>query len=324
MIKHDVSLFHRRGWRPVIGGAIGVAILIIFTALNLGGKSALWENAHWTLATWIMVAIGWMGWQQAEGKARLVRGWMLAGLLNYGMGQLLWGVHWGLGASGFPTLANFFHLALGPCLVVAFSLNVRGQLSRGDEIALFLDAGMIFLGCTTAIALLYIPHTSLGIGQTAVLIAYPSFFFATTGAGLVAGLKAHARLTLNSPYLLVGGLAFSGVCWTLWNGMFLRGEVSVGTWVGYGFSVAYLLVGLGVAVWSLEPSQNPKTLLWARQLLRALPILAIPLAVFTLIWNRSQDNFLNQWINLGSIGVITLALLRQSLLFWERDWLYMG
>lgn len=324
MKKDEDWLFHGRSLRPILGGVFGVLLPAIFTALNLGGRSALWENVHWTLATWAMVSFGWLGWHRAEGPTRRVRGWMMAGLISYAIGQLLWDVARGLGNVSFPNLSDLFFLSLGPFIFAAVMLSARSHLSRGDEIALFLDSGMIFLAFATALAMLYIPRAAhLSTWQLTLLIARPGFFLAASGAGLVAALKTHARFAGGSPYLLSGGLGLLGICWGIWNGRFLTGTELSGTGAGYGLSVAYLLIGLGVAIWDLVPSENPNVVGLARQLIRTLPMLAIPLAVVILIWNRSQNDFLNVWIDRGSVGIITLALVRQSLLFWERDRLYL-
>ncbi|NUM47324.1 MAG: hypothetical protein HUU38_21705, partial [Anaerolineales bacterium] len=319
MMNRKEQLSTKTIWRPLGMGALWVAIPAILTALNVGGQQALWEVVHWTVATWGMVALGVWGWRQAEGVTRQVRGVLTLGLISYALGQLLWDVQWLVGEVQFPAFSDVFYLSVSLFFMAALVISAHGRLSLADELALYLDTSMIFTAQASMIAIFYVPRAaSLDGAQTALLVAYPVIFLAAAGAGLVGALKAHARFMLASPYPLLGGLAFSGLCWVIWNSMFLDGPILPGTWVGYGFSLAHLILGAGVAVWDLTPTEHLRSLIWARRMLRLLPVLAIPLAVVALMWGQT-DHVLSQWLNLGGVGVIMLALLRQSLLFWERD-----
>lgn len=303
-----------------MGGLVVVSLAAAFTALNLGGQAALWENAHWTLATGVMTLLGWLGWRSARGPTRRIRGLLTLGLLSYTIGQLLWDYQWALGLTAFPALSDVFYLGLAPCFTLALILAVHSRLSRLEVLATYLDNTTIFIALTTAILAWYGPRVAAPDSlTTTVLIAYPVVFLANAGAGLSAALATRARPAITGPYLLLVGLAASGMCWVVWNSMALEGVIPPGTLVGYGFSYAHILIGLGVAVWDDTPSDDRRFERWAGLLLRVSPLVAIPMAVSAMVWGRAQVTAFGEWIVAGASVVIALAVIRQSVLLWERD-----
>lgn len=301
-----------------------VLVPMILTAFDVGGNRALWENVHWTVATWVMTGLGLWGWRRARGRTRQVRGCLTLGLGSYSVGQLLWDIQWIVGYTAFPAPSDVFYLGIAPFLLLALWLSTREQLARGEEMALYLEASMIFTVLAAVVTALYGGRTGfLTLLQTTILVAYPVIFLGIAGVGLVAALKANLRFEISSPYPLIAGLGFSGVCWVVWNSWALDGVIPPGSLVGYGFSLAHVWVGLGVAVLDFIPSENLLKPGWNQRLIQLLPVLVLPIAVIILVWGRAQNAFLQQWMNISGVGVIILALIRQSLLFWERDRLLM-
>ncbi|MCI0609660.1 MAG: ATP-binding protein [Anaerolineae bacterium] len=298
-----------------------VAIPIGLTAADFLGRAALWENVHWTLATWGMTFLGYLGWRAASGEIRRVRGMMTLGLLSYAVGQILWDVQWAIGYTAFPAPSDIFYLGIAPFLTVGLISTFRNRISRADELVLNLDSTIIFIGLATAIFALYGPRaSSLSVPATVVLVAYPVVFLAAGAAGLVGALAARAQFrTLNAPYILLLGLGVSGACWVIWNSLALDRIIPPGTLVAYGFSFAHLVVGLGVGVWDSVPSTSPRFDRWAKLSLWILPVIIIPMTVIFMESPAVESSPLRIPIIIGGAIVILLAVIRQSLLLWERD-----
>jgi signal transduction histidine kinase/PAS domain-containing protein len=312
---------HKTILKMALIGLIIIAVPMGLTVSNFLARAALWENAHWTLATWFMTYLGYLGWRSASGDVRRVRGIMTLGLFSYVVGQILWDIQWAIGYPAFPAPSDIFYLGIAPFLIVGLISTFRSRISRADEIALNLDIAIIFLGLATAIFAWYgLRSSSLSILATVVLVAYPVVFLASGGAGLVGALMVRAQFrTLNSPYVLLIGLGGTGVCWVIWNSMALDQIIPPGTTVAYSFSLAHLVVGLGVGLWDSAPSANPRFNFWAKRILQVLPVVVIPMVVLIMESRFIEQSIFRSPIIIGGLIVITLAAFRQSLLLAERD-----
>ncbi|HEV8516041.1 MAG TPA: hypothetical protein VGQ47_00210, partial [Candidatus Limnocylindrales bacterium] len=74
--------------RPTLPGVLllgtaAVLLAMALTILDSGGHVALWENLHWTLASLIAVALGWIGVRRSSGHERTVRSLFLVAWLVY-------------------------------------------------------------------------------------------------------------------------------------------------------------------------------------------------------------------------------------------------
>ena len=307
--------------KAALASLIVVAIPIGLTESNFLGRAALWENAHWTLATWSMTLLGYLGWRAASGDIRRMRGIMTLGLLSYAVGQILWDIQWALGYTAFPAPSDIFYLGIAPFLILGLVSTFRSRASRGDLLVMNMDAAIIFVGLATAIFALYGPRASaLTPLATIVLVAYPVVFLASGGAGLVGALTVRAQFrTLNSPYLLLLGLGISGACWVIWNSLALDQIILPGTIVAYGFSFAHLVVGMGVGLWDSLPSTSPRFNRWAKISLWILPVIIIPMTVILMESPDVESSPLRREVIIGGAIVILLSVIRQSLLLWERD-----
>ncbi len=308
-------------WKAALVSLIVVAVPIGLTEADFLGRAALWENAHWTFAAWGMTILGYLGWRAASGDIRRIRGVMTLGLLSYAIGQILWDIQWAIGYTAFPAPSDIFYLGIAPFLIAGLVSTFRSRVSRADALVMSMDGAIIFVGLATAIFALYGPRaSSLSILATIVLVAYPVVFLASGGAGLVGALSVRAQfLTLNSPYLLLLGLVISGACWVVWNSLALDQIIPPGTIVAYGFSFAHLVVGLGVGLWDSIPSASPRFNRWAKLSLWILPVIVIPMTVIVMESPASQAAALSVPIGIGGAIVILLAVIRQSLLLWERE-----
>ena len=275
-----LSLFFPEKLVRIVGfGVILLAILFGLTAFNVGGQAALWENVHWTVATWMMVFLGSWGWKNSIGMVKKVRGVFTIGAVSYALGQILWDFQWAFDQIAFPSLADVFYLGFAPFLIMGLIWTIHRQVSRWEEIALYLDVGTLLAAFTTAVLAFYGPHIQThSWGTMGVLVGYPVAFLVLAAVAWVVALSLRAQIGVAGPYPLITGLAFSGVCWVLWNSQTLDGGTPSGTLVGYGFSLAHLWVGVGLAVWEIRPSESLQVAWWSRFILGAMPVLVVPWA----------------------------------------------
>ena len=158
--------------KAMIASFILVTIAVFLTAINYQGRAALWENAHWTLATWCMTYLGYLGWRSAGGDIRRVRGIMTLGLLSYAVGQILWDIQWAISYTAFPAPSDIFYLGIAPFFTMGLISTFRSRVSRADVFVVNLDSTIIFVGLATVIFALYGPRaTSLTTLATSVLVA---------------------------------------------------------------------------------------------------------------------------------------------------------
>lgn len=306
-----------------VGSAVLVTLLACLAAASEGIQHIFWVDFQWTFAAGVMVFLAAVGWYTASGTTRQARKLLLWGVISSAVGQLLWDFQDILRQPILPGLIHVLYLGLALFFIAAWGVSMRGKYSSGVQIAFYLDTGVIFTALGSMLSALYLPHavsrSSVMIG---LMVAYPVIFFSLAVGGGLGALTLHGRLTGENPYILFGGVGFLGVVWSIWNWQGLGEWVGLGSWTGYGFSLAYLWIGLGVAHWDLIPSDNHQFIVWSRRLIRIVPIFAIPMGVLILMWEDAQLAALGLWANLGGALVIILALFRQSLLFWERDRLF--
>src|SRR5260221_2864453 len=74
----------------LIVGLPFVGVLILLTALDVGGQVVLWENAHWTLAGVLATSLAALGARDSHGMERRVRGLTAVGTRFWLIGQLSW------------------------------------------------------------------------------------------------------------------------------------------------------------------------------------------------------------------------------------------
>jgi signal transduction histidine kinase len=282
----------------------------------------LLDNVHWTVACGAAALVAWAGWHAAAPEERRERGWFLAGLAAYALGQLLWDVQVAIGWSPFPAPSDVFYLLLGPCLGIGLVHALRRRVPRERLRSATLD----IVGLSTAALALtlafYLPRRGdIGWLQMVVLVAYPVFLLGTTCIGIVLVLAARARFAAGW-LVLLAGLGLNGFLWLRWNLLTIDNDTGDGTLTNAGFSIGALLQGWGALCWRIESAADDAWRRRCEQALRLLPVLLPVVAIGGAALARDLLGVpaVASWcVGIGAGVVLLASLLRQSLLNSELE-----
>jgi diguanylate cyclase (GGDEF)-like protein len=302
---------------PVVG------LLMLLTAVDLGGQMGLWENAHWTAAGIVAfaypAAVAW----RSSGSARFIATLIAIGTGSWLVGQLLWDAQIAVGFYNFPAPSDVGFLLLAAPVGAAIVTSIRGRLPQAEELSVYLDAVAIFLAITALILAVYGGQVAgVGMFGAAVAVTYPVIHLATAGAGLVAllALRASPR---GGGYLVLAGFAILGLAWVDWLRQALAAQPAAGDIGHYAFSVGILAVGVGGSDWRIGEAQGARLRQVASIVLGALPVIAL-LASALLLVGRHLLNTEFGLVDVGALVVIVLAGFRQTVLVHERGRLLDG
>ena len=304
--------------RLLIVGLPTLLVLMLLTALGVGGQVVLWENAHWTLAGLLATALAGVAAGRSTGLERRLRGLVALGAASWAVGQLCWDVQTAFGFFSVPAPSDIGFLFLVVPVVVALVLAVRGRTRRAEEVAVYLDGAAIFLTITAAILAAYGDRLAgVGLLVAGVTMAYPVLHLATAGAGLVSLLATRATMRPGGGYLLLIGFALLGYAWVEWLGQAMISLPAAGSTVGYLFSVGMVCVGVGGATWRIEGASDEASRRVTTIVHGALPLAAL-IGSAALIVARHVATPDISLVDVCALGVILLAGVRQTLLVHER------
>lgn len=314
-----VPALPRHAWSVFALGCALVLTGIVGTRVADGQWVVFWDNVHWTSAYVTAAALAFLGWRAAEPGDRSARGWFFAATTIYAIGQVMWDVQVYVGWNPFPGPSDAGFLLLGALISVGFIGLLRGRLSAAERWAVGLDAAMIAAAALTITLALYLPRRGTNdLFTTVVLVAYPVLLLSALGIGLVTLVALRLRPSWNNLLLLAMVLA-DGVIWMQWNSLTLDNALGDGIWFNYTFSVIAPLLGLGACAWTSQASTNP---VWDRRCfaaLRVLPLVLVLMAALAIAFGRRLAPAAQDAADLGTVTVILLAIVRQSLLLRERD-----
>ena len=158
----------------LIVGLPCVGVLMLLTAMNVGGHVVLWENAHWTVAGVLATWLAAIGARDSHGTERRIRGLIAAGAGFWLVGQFSWDIQTAQGFFSVPAPSDLGFLGLVVPIVLALVLAVHRRVPRAEELAAYLDSAAIFLAISAAILGAYGEQlASLGFVIAAVTVAYP-------------------------------------------------------------------------------------------------------------------------------------------------------
>ncbi|HTR96587.1 MAG TPA: ATP-binding protein [Candidatus Acidoferrales bacterium] len=317
----------RLPWRaaaPVLAPASLVVAAAVLAQRFVRGLVALrvLDNLHWTVSYTAAAALAWIGVRHASAEDRTPRRWLAAGLTGYAIGQVLWDVQVAAGWNPFPGPSDAFYLLLGPCVTVGLVTALRARATRSAILAAAIDGAGLSIAVLILTLALYLPlRGQSSILQMSVLVAYP---LGMLGAACIAALLV-PTLRLRPAFGWVTFLAalwVNGAVWMEWNARTLANRLEDGTLYNASFSGLALLLGLGAMAWQPASSRDPR---WERRFdaaLRLLPLLVVmgaSAAVIVAFTFPAVPPVVKDATAYGSVAVVTLALLRQSILLHERD-----
>jgi diguanylate cyclase (GGDEF)-like protein/PAS domain S-box-containing protein len=314
----------RAPWRRLtvrallIVGLPCVAVLMLLTALDVGGQVVLWENAHWTLAGVLATWLAALGARDSHGTERRVRGLIAVGTGSWLVGQLSWDFQTAQGFFNVPAPSDLGFLGLVVPIFLALILAVHRRMPRAEELAAYLDSAAIFLAISAAILAAHGQQlASLGLVVAAVTVAYPILHLASAAAGLVSMLATRAALRLDGAYLLLGGLAVLGFAWVAWLGDALVALPSAGSLTNYAFSIGIIAVGLGGAGWRLDDVRPTVSQPGARVVHGVLPLVTLLGSALLIVLNH-VGSVPSGLVDMAAFGVILVAGIRQTMMVHER------
>ncbi|NJD08418.1 MAG: EAL domain-containing protein, partial [Methylococcaceae bacterium] len=278
---------------------------------------------HWTSGTLAAAALCWLGWRSSAGTASACTlRWFTIGFAGYAAGQIAWDIQAALAIASFPSAADLFYLWLGPALCGGLMCEIRRSTRLPERWALNLDILSLSVAALTLVLALYLPKRGdLSPALLAVLAAYPVSLLAATCQGLIMIPALRLRST-RSLWLFLPSVAITAWSWMTWNRMVLEGTATDGAWFNISFSLAILTAGWAASDWRLESSDS---MAWDRAcagILRLLPLISVVVSggagVATAVY-PSMPHSVRSAILIGSVAVIVLAFIRQSLLVRERD-----
>jgi PAS domain S-box-containing protein len=300
-------------------GAAIVATAITCTRLSSENWIVFWDNVHWTAAYSTAAVMASLAWRNAPDNERLPRAFFALALASYTFGQVLWDIQVYTGWNPFPGPSDAFFILLGPLLAAGYLTQLRGKLGPGEIWAARLDTAVIASAALCSTLALYLPLTKPDTTfQTAVMAAYPMLLLSAFGAGASVIVALRLKLSPGNLLMLATTLV-NGLLWMAWNYLTLQEALGDGTLVNYGFSVTALLSGLSICLWDFNPSKSPA---WDRLcyvVQRVLPLVLVLGAALSIALGRRLAPESQTLTDVGVVTVITLAIIRQSLLLRERE-----
>ena len=308
--------------------AAGASLVSVAIAISLRSSEPsverLFDNVHWTAAYATAAILAWLGLRKASGDNRKPRAWFAWALGAYALGQLLWDVQVAIDWNPFPGPSDAFYLCLGPGCGLGL-LQLLWRSMPGQRRTALLDIAGLTAAVLALTLALYLPRrgdeSALSL---AVLVAYPVGLCWAACVGVITALTLH--LTPRPGWILfLASLLGNGALWLTWNAMTLDHTLQDGTAFNALFSVVALGQGMGALHFHAEVSSSPAWERFCEGVLRTLPLLGVALSAFAvvLVYTLPGAPLSMRWSALaGSLVVVVLASIRQSVLLDERERLF--
>ena len=299
-----------------------VAVIVAERFIHAKPLLQFLDNVHWTVSYAAAAVLGWLGTRWAAPEDRTPRRWFAIGMTAYAIGQVLWDIQVFKNWNPFPGPSDAFYLLLGPCCALGLVHVLRTRTAIAAQRTAALDVGGLAVSAIAVVLALYLPlQGNSSVLQMTVLVAYPVVLLTAACAGIV--LVPTLRLRRERGWVLfLMALVADGALWMEWNSRTLSGRLDDGSLYNAGFSLVALAMGMGAMSWRAETAASPR---WERRyegMLRLLPLLlvlgasAAVLIAFTFPGVPTAVENVTAWT---AAIVITISLVRQSILLHERD-----
>lgn len=294
---------------PLVGGAV------LLAAIGAGGQALIWEQAHLTLAAILGLGIAALSCRKATGRARKVRGWIVAAFAAWLATEMLRS----LVLSG---LVGRVPADLGLVIVVvgmagAYRAALQGRLSRPSELSIYLDASIVCAAVAAALLAIFGGRAIEDAGHLSLLL-HGLLFLGVLASTAMLALALVAPLRLTGPYAILLGLGLMGV------GSIGRMEGAAGS-AAWAFaaltSAGVLVVAFGAATWTDAMDDNPtyaRLAQMGRDLFPLAAVATVPLALLP-AQIAVEDPTLRAAINVFIGFIVVGAVVRQRLLLHDRD-----
>jgi diguanylate cyclase (GGDEF)-like protein len=290
------------------------------TLLHAFRGTAIWENAHWTLAGLLAVILTRRGALGAEEPERSLRLLFCGGFSLWLLGQVAWDIQTVAAFTAMPAPSDLLFLACGVPVVVALARSMHGLVSRGEELSAYLDSATAFFALT-AVILVLVGQRGDDIDRSVLTVTalYPIVYLATSAAGLIASVSIGAHVTRPRNLVLLGAFGLHGLAWLAWMNQAATSVPEPGSPIGVAFSVTLLAAATSASTWRqpprLEEPREPDRIASAVITLVPLPAIAASVSVLLVAAGSGPFRELEQG---AAATAVLLAVIRQTLLLRER------
>ena len=294
---------------PLVGAPIFLA------AMGAGGQGLIWERVHLTLVAVLGLAIVVLSCRKTIGRTREVRGWIALAFAAWLGGELLRDLQASGLVGSVPSDLSLLVVAVG--VIGAYRAALRGRLSRGAELSVYLDAAIVCAAVAAALLTIFRGHLIEDPAHVSRLL-HALLFLAVLASTALLFLALLAPLRLIGPYALLLGFALIGI------GYIGQNELAdvLGTWPFASLiSVGVLVVAFGTATWTDAMDDGPTYARRAQQARDLIPLAAVAVVPLLLLpAQMTAANLAFRVVINVSIGFIVVgAVVRQRLLLRDRD-----
>ena len=299
-------------------GTAATLILIVLAQADPAGAGSMLELGHWTLAAITAVIVAGLAARGTSGMMRRVRLGAGAALAMWALGVAAWVLMVAMDTASVPSVADAFSLAFVIPGAWTLWVSVHGRLRGADELALYLDVGLVLIATITlVVAATGADAHTLGGTAGILAIVYPSLFIGAGLASLVAVVALGQRLVPSGSIAFGLGAMLTGLAWFGWVLPAAAGMASDRT-LGALFSIGPLVCAYGAMTWSGAPETRPGALLIARLVRWSVGPAAVTLvAVIAWVWHDHDP--VVEWLLHGLlIAAATLLFARFAFHVRER------
>ena len=308
--------------RPLSMAALVLGVVVVGTLLAAGdvaGERAVWERLHQLVAALGGLYIMWRATTRAAGHVRLVRAWITVAFATWSAAELLRAVELGLeltiGPISRPAASDLVLPAILLAAIGAYVADLRGRVSRREEVAVYLD-GAIASAAATATLLAGFGAMAATDPYLLSLLAQGIVLLAILAGTVLLELAVLAPLRLRGAWLLVLGLAVGG---TGFVGTIAANGTLAGSGLTAAVSVGVLIVAIGGATFTDVPDDGVRYRRYAQKLRDIIPVLAVaPMPVLLLFRDASVPSGLAVIGDALAAFVLIAAVGRQSMMLIER------
>jgi diguanylate cyclase (GGDEF)-like protein len=252
---------------------------------------------------------------RGSGRIRHVRAWIAGGFAAWAASTLV--VALSIRIRGIPPEATSVGL-LGVVAIAAggaYWADLHGRVSRREELAVYLDAGIVAAAATA----LLLAFFRLAGGAPGSALSGPMIhavvFLAILAGTLILDLAVLAELRASGAYAILIGLAMVGFGFVGRSSGFVA---DAGWPMPALVSAGVLVVAFGTATWSDRMDARPSYARIAQRLRGWLPLAAVAVILVLLFVDREAGGEMAVVGDISVAFVLAGTVMRQSVLLTER------
>ncbi len=309
-----------RATRLVLAAALFTCLLLAVSGWSgFQTDAVLLIRSELTVTALLSLVAGILSIRVTSGRTREVRIWITAAIALWALRAILRDVEVALGFDGVPALSDLPIIGVAASAGAAYIAALRGHLRASDQIALYLDATILF--AATAALMLTLFGQGVVTAGDAVQLTYAIFFLSTFGATLLLDLAIRAERRPQGAYVVLGGLLLFGTSF-MWRLVSPASESlpEMGP-AGHLAALAIFVIAAGTATWTDRVDEHPGYVRLAARLRSALPVAALALTpLLLLVLGGRGVSSVMALLSLGAIGLVLLTVgVRQSFLLRDRE-----